>query len=61
MVFLFLWFYFIIHVVGDDVGSESDESDSESREHAGKHGTIGEHRVFAPRITLGPWVPEERW
>lgn len=51
--------YFGIKVVKYDVGSESDCGYPEAGEHAGEHGAVGEHGVFTPGFSLGPWITEK--
>jgi hypothetical protein len=43
-------------VIGEDVYRESDDCNAEAGEQAGEHCTVGEHWVFPPGVTLGPWV-----
>ena len=51
--------YFAIEVVKDDIGSECDCGYSKPGKHAGEHGAIGEHGVFPPGFSLGPWITEK--
>jgi len=50
-----------VHVVHDNISRESDQSDSESREHVSEHGFSGEIlRCFAPGFPFRPRIVVER-
>lgn len=51
--------YFAIEVVKHDIGSKRGCGYSKTGEHAGEHGAVGEHGVFPPGFSLGPWIAEK--
>ena len=51
---------FAINIVKNDIGSKCNCSYPKARKHTREHGTVGEDRMFAPSVSLGPWITEKR-
>ena len=48
------------HVLGDNIGSEGNDSNAKTGEHFAKHVALLEDRVLPPCIRFRPWVAVER-
>lgn len=50
--------FFAENIISDNVGCKGDDRKPEARKEVPEHYAIGENRMFAPGLALGPWISE---